>query len=63
MVQLSSKYDDSSLCYDVIITNQKILKIDNFGVFSSDIDFKSKMDIFSDDIPASRAAQAGEARL
>ena len=28
----------------------KILKIDNFGLFSSDIDFKSKMDIFRDDI-------------
>ena len=50
MVQLSSKFDDSSLCYDVIITRIKIFKIDNFGVFSSDIDFKSKMDIFRDDI-------------
>ena len=50
MMQLSSKNDDSSLCYDVIITHQKILKIDKFGVFSSDIDFKSKMDIFRDDI-------------
>ena len=28
----------------------KILKIDKFGVFSSDIDFKTKMDIFKDDI-------------
>ena len=28
----------------------KILKIDKFGVFSSDIDFKTKMDIFRDDI-------------
>ena len=26
----------------------KILKIDKFGVFSSDIDFKTKMDIFRD---------------
>ena len=56
----------------------KILKIDKFGVFSSDIDFKTKMDIFKDDISrlinqchlqategvsASRAAQASEARL
>ena len=49
MIQLTSKYDDSSLCYDVITTHQN-LKIDNFGVFSSDIDFKSKMDIFRDDI-------------
>ena len=28
----------------------KILKIDKFGDFSSDIDFKTKMDIFGDDI-------------
>ena len=28
----------------------KILKIDKFGVFSSDIDFKTKMYIFRDDI-------------
>ena len=28
----------------------KILKIDKFGAFSSDIDFKTKMDIFIDDI-------------
>ena len=28
----------------------KFLKIDKFGVFSSDIDFKTKMDIFRDDI-------------
>ena len=27
----------------------KILKIDKFCVFSSDIDFKTKMDIFRDD--------------
>ena len=37
MMQLSSKNDDSSLCYDVIII--KILKIDKFGDFSSEIDF------------------------
>ena len=49
MIQLSSKNDDSSLCYDVIITHQ-ILKIDKFGVFPSDNDFKTKMDIFRDDI-------------
>ena len=46
MMQLSSKNDDSALCYDVIIFK----KIDKFGVFSSDIDFKTKMDIFRDDI-------------
>ena len=28
----------------------KILKIDKFGAFSCDIDFKTKMDIFRDDI-------------
>ena len=28
----------------------KILKIDKFGDFSSEIDFKTKMDIFRDDI-------------
>ena len=28
----------------------KILKIDKFGVFSSDIDFKTKMGIFRNDI-------------
>ena len=28
----------------------KILQIDKFGVFSSDIDFKTRMDIFRDDI-------------
>ena len=28
----------------------KFLKIDKFGVFSSNIDFKTKMDIFGDDI-------------
>ena len=49
MMQLSSKNDDSSLCYDVIITHQ-ILKIDKFGDFSSDIAFKTEMDIFRDDI-------------
>ena len=38
MLQLSSKNDHSSLCYDVIITHQKY-KIDKFGDFSSEIDF------------------------
>ena len=49
MMQSSSKNDDSALCYDVII-NHHILKIDKFGDFSSDIDFKTKMDIFRYDI-------------
>ena len=49
MMQLSSKNDNSSLCYDVIITHQNF-KIDKFGDFSSDIDFKTKMYIFRDDI-------------
>ena len=44
MMQLSSKNDDSSLCYDVIITHQNFKNC----VFSSDIDFKTKMDIFRD---------------
>ena len=35
----------SSLCYDVIITNQK-LKIDKYDNFSSDIDFNIKTDKF-----------------
>ena len=46
MMQLSSKNDDSSLCYDVI----QNFNIEKFGDFSSDIDFKTKMDIFIDDI-------------
>ena len=49
MISTIIKNDDSSLCYDVIITHQNF-KIDKFGDFSSDIDFKSKMDIFRDDI-------------
>ena len=32
-MQLSSKNDDSSLCYDVIITHQKILKLINLVIF------------------------------
>ena len=47
MMQLSSKNDDSSLCYDVIITHQNFKK-DKFGDFMSDIDFNTKMDIFKD---------------
>ena len=49
MMQLSSKNDDSSLCYDVVITHQNF-KIEKFGDFSSAIDFNTKMDIFRDDI-------------
>ena len=44
MIQLSSKNDESSLCYYVIIMQQK-LKIDKFDDFSSDIDFNSKLNI------------------
>ena len=47
MMRLTSKNDDSSLCYDVIITHQKF-KIDKFSYFSSEIDFNAKMDIFRD---------------
>ena len=78
-MQLSSKNDDSSLCYDVIITHQ-ILKIDKFCDFSSDIDYNSKTDIFRDvtslinnqceagrlwqtQCSPAAAAQASEARL
>ena len=43
MMQLSSKNDDSSLCYDVIITHQKI---DQFGDFSCDVDYNSRTDVF-----------------
>ena len=45
MIQLSSKNDDSSLCYDVIITHQKFYK---FGDFANDIDFNSRIDVFRD---------------
>ena len=47
MMQLSSKNDDSSLCYDVIIMHQ-ILKIDKFGDFSRVIDHNSRTDVFRD---------------
>ena len=49
MLQLSSKNDDSSLCY-AVITRIKNFKIDKFGDFTCDIDFKTKMDIFREDI-------------
>ena len=49
MMQLSSKNDDASLCCDVIITHQNF-KNGQIWCFSSDIDFKTKMDIFRDDI-------------
>ena len=49
MIQLLSKNDYSSLCYDVIITHQKF-KIDKFGDFSSDIDYNSRTDILRDAI-------------
>ena len=46
MMRLSSKNDDSSLCYDVIIKHN--FKIDKFGDFSREIGFNTKMDIFRD---------------
>ena len=46
MIQLSSKNDDSSLCYDVIVT--QFLKMDKFGDFSCDIDYNSRTDVFRD---------------
>ena len=33
MTQLSSNNDDTALCYDVIITHQKFLKLTNFVIF------------------------------
>ena len=48
MIQLSSKNANSSLCYDVIITHQKNLQIDNLDDFSSDLDFCIQTDIFRD---------------
>ena len=45
MIQLSSKNEDSPLCYKVIITHQKIDKLDDF---SSDIDFNSRTDVSRD---------------
>ena len=47
MMQLSSKNDDSSLCYDVIITHQNF-KFYKFGDFSCDIDYNSRTDVFRD---------------
>ena len=49
MMQLSSKNDCSSFCYDVIISHQ-ILKNDKFGAFSSVIDYNIKTDVFRDAI-------------
>ena len=47
MMQLSSKNDDSSLCYEssLLIKN---LKIDKFGYFSCDLDYNSRTDVFRD---------------
>ena len=50
MIQLSSKNDESSLCYDVIIARIKNFQIDKFGDFSSDIDYHSRTYIFRDAI-------------
>ena len=50
MIQLSSKNNCSSLCYDVIITHQ-ILKIHKFGDFSWDINCSNRTDVFRDVIP------------
>ena len=47
MMHLSLKNDDSSLCYDVIITHQN-WKIDKFDDFSSDIGHNSKTAVFRD---------------
>ena len=47
MIQQSSKKDESSLYYDVINAYQ-ILKFDKFGDFSSDIDYNSRTDVFTE---------------
>ena len=47
MTQLLSKNDDSSLCYESSL-RIKFLKIDKFGVFSCDIDYLSRTDVFRD---------------
>ena len=44
---ISSKNDDSSLCYDVIITHQNF-KSGKFGDFSCDIEYNSRTDVFRD---------------
>ena len=77
MMQLSSKNDDSSLCYDVTITLQNF-KIDKFGDFSCDIDYNIRTGVFrgvisliinqcdpsgAHKVSASRAAQASKACL
>ena len=76
MMQLSSKNNGSSLCYDVIITLQKIL-IDEFDYFSSKTEIFRAISVIINQcgprrpkgasggykVSASRAAQASEARL
>ena len=47
MMQLSSKNDDSSLCYDLIITHQNF-EIEKFGDLSCDIDYNCMTDLFRD---------------
>ena len=49
MMQLSSKNDDSSLCYESSL-RMKNFKIDKFGDFSSVIGYNSWTDIFRDDV-------------
>ena len=46
-LQISSKDDDSSLCYDVIIKYQNF-KIDKIGDFSCDIDYNIRTGVFRD---------------
>ena len=50
-MQLSSKNDDSKMMTHFVMTSSlriKILKIDKFDYFSSDIDHNSRTDIFRD---------------
>ena len=48
-MQLSSKNDDSSLCYESSL-RIKNFKIDKFDYYLSDIDYHSRTDIFRDAI-------------
>ena len=53
MRHIGYNYRQKMMSHHFVITSSlliKILKIDKFGDFSSDIDFKTKMDIFRDDI-------------
>ena len=76
MMQLSSKNDDSSLCYDVIITHQNFKNCDMYCNSRTDV-FRDIISLIINQcdprrpkgasgghkVSASRAAHASEARL